>query len=255
MDAEADRLAYVHNYVLFCLSFSLTHAAVNCVLAYSSTLLGPSLGGYASFTLYLCYSLSNIFAARPALSHLGPKWAVFCGLTGMLAYVVSFFLAAIFPSAAWVVFLFGAFVGGIGAGILWVSQSVYFSLNAAAAAEADSRYSYTETYSHFAGYFAFYYLMFEVIFQGFGLIAFLFNLDYRLWMLVVFGLYSACAVFGWLLLIRVKDLKPTETVEGNGESSSPPLQIEVANSGCAALLVVKEMFSSIQLLFVMPFQM
>ena len=255
MDAEANRVAYLRNYVLFCLSFSLTHAAVNCVLAYSSTLLGPSLGGYASFTLYLCYSFSNIFAARRALNYLGPKWAVFCGLTGMLVYVVSFFFAAIFPSAAWVVFLFGAFVGGIGAGILWVSQSVYFSLNAAAAAEVDSRYSYTETYSHFAGYFAFYYLMFEVLFQGFGLIAFLFNLDYRVWMFVVFGLYSACAVLGWLLLIRVKDLKPTDNAEGNGEISSPPQPIQEKTSAGGAFLVIKEIFSSMPLLLVMPFQM
>jgi fucose permease len=64
------------------------------------------------------------------LRYLGCKNGVLYGLCGLLCYVTSFFLAFIFPSVAYEVFIIGACIGGLGAGILWTSQGEYYSINA-----------------------------------------------------------------------------------------------------------------------------
>ena len=69
-------------------------------------------------------------------------------------------LSIIIPNLAWILFLSGASIGGIGAGIAWTAQGAYYSRNAQLYAElADT--SLTKANSDFAAIFATSYLGFE----------------------------------------------------------------------------------------------
>lgn len=114
------------NFALFCLSFSICHATVDGVLAVASTELGPKLGSFSGFVLYIFYTFSSLFLCKPFLGYFSSKLGVFVGLSGMLCYVSAFLLAIFFKPYATPIFLTGAAFGGIGAGILWTSQSSYY---------------------------------------------------------------------------------------------------------------------------------
>lgn len=118
--------AILRNFVLFCVLFSIAHATVDGVLAFAAAELGPVLGSYSGFTLYGFYTFTSLFFAKPFLKVYSSKTGVFVGLCGMLCYVGSFFFALVFRSSATPIFITGASLGGVGAGILWTSQSVYY---------------------------------------------------------------------------------------------------------------------------------
>ena len=113
------------NFIIFSLTFSITHATVDSVLAYSSAELGTNIGSSGGFVLYIFYTVSALLVAKPFLSYFHPKNSVMIGLICMLAYVSSFFLAVLIPSIATFIFLLGASFGGVGAGILWTAQGSF----------------------------------------------------------------------------------------------------------------------------------
>jgi hypothetical protein len=100
------------NYLLFCILFSITHATVDAVLAFSSAELGTGLGSSAGFSLYIGYTVSALLFAKPVLNQLESKNSVLLGLTGLLLYVLSFFIAVWIPNISFV-FIIGASLGGI----------------------------------------------------------------------------------------------------------------------------------------------
>lgn len=183
------------NFLLFSLFYSITHATVDAVLAFSSAELGGNVGSNAGFTLYIFYTLSAFLFAKPVLGLLGPKHSVIVGLTGLLTYVGCFFLALIFSSASLGIFVTGAAIGGCGAGVLWTAQGTYYSLNA-------DQYSQQQvvdkptTLTNFAAIFAAFYLTFEA---GFKLLATAIYLlakssnSENSWRIAVFGMYTAAA--------------------------------------------------------------
>lgn len=128
----------LRNFLLFVLLFCVTHATVDAILAFSTAELGYELGSEGSFVLYLLYTLSALFLAKPIVARLGARDGVLFGLCGMICYVVAFFIALLSTDVATKegVWIFGAALGGIGAGVLWTAQGAYFSLNAKAYAHA-----------------------------------------------------------------------------------------------------------------------
>ena len=147
---------------------------MDSVIEYASSELGVSLSSYAGFMLYLCYSLTTLFVAKPILLFLGPKHSVIWGLFGFLCYVMSFFLAIIFPSYAWPLFLLGACLGGFGAGIAWTAQAAYYSRNALQYGSV-GHFLQTKVNADFAAIFAGFYLGFETCTAVIVIFIFIFN--------------------------------------------------------------------------------
>jgi hypothetical protein len=142
--APSAAATYQHNFLLFATLFSIVHATVDGVLAFSAAELGKSVGSYGGFMLYVVYTLTALMVARPFLLKYSAKTGVLVGLIGMLCYVCSFFLAVLFERAKMGIFLVGAAMGGAGAGILWPSQGIYFSETANLLALAQVRSQHVE---------------------------------------------------------------------------------------------------------------
>ena len=174
------------------------------VLAYSSAELGGNLGSEAGFTLYIFYTFSALFLANPTLYFWSSKNGLLFGLLGLLVYVTSFFVSLLFINYANFIFLCGAAVGGIGAGILWPAQGSYFSSNA----DEYSKLTGNENIivvNNFAALFSVFYLSFETIFKLLATCLFLVEKGTASfsWRPVVFGMYSAFAFFSVICFYAV----------------------------------------------------
>ena len=178
------------NFTLFCLLFSVSHATVDAVLAYATAELGSEIGSDAGFALYIVYTFSALLLAKPAVRTIGPKYGVAFGLCCLLLYVGAFLLALMMPAQAFGVFVSGAAIGGVGAGVLWTSQGEYFSVNAIKFAKA-SNVSKSIAITNFASVFAVLYLSLETAFKLSVTIIFLLLGRSSSWRLVVFGGYTA----------------------------------------------------------------
>lgn len=200
--------------MLFSFFYSIVHAAVDCVISFSSAELGSWLGAYGGFTLYLFYTLSSLVCAKPAMRWLeSSKRVVLVGLLCLCLYVSAFFLALLLPRYHDVVFLTGAAIGGVGAGLLWMSQGVYYTVNA-------SLFSYhadvimpdrARAVYNFAALFATFYLAVEAAMQ---FLSTTIALTSSSWRPIVFGAYSAAAGLSLLLFwLTVRDFAEEESDE------------------------------------------
>lgn len=218
----APRVALFRNFVLFCLLFSIAHATVDGVLAFSAAELGASLGSDGSSSLYFFYTFSALLFAKPALRAFGAKRVVLLGLIGLLAYVSSFFLALCVPGTSFV-FLVGASIGGIGAGFLWTAQGSYYSINARAYAFASNDPDSSVALANFASIFASSYLLLETLFKLFATVIYLAKDRQGSWKAVVFGSYVSaafCAIVAFSMC--VKNLTPRFIGDGGGGTSLRP---------------------------------
>jgi hypothetical protein len=182
------------NYVLFCFLYSCSHGAVDSVLAYSTAELGDVVGSNGSFSLYICYTFSALLLAKPMLRVLSPKNSVFCGLCGMLCYVALFFLAIRNLQYAPYIFVLGGCLGGIGAGIIWPSQAVYFSISALNYAEC-AKLENSYALGRFAAIFTMFYLGLETTFKAVATVIYLSGAESSStsWHNTVFGVYTVLA--------------------------------------------------------------
>jgi len=195
------------NFILFCLLYSIAHATVDGVLAYTAAELGSSVGSDGSALLYFFYTFSSLLAARPVLRAFGAKRMVFFGLMGLLCYVSTFFISIL--GGAKGIFLFGASLGGIGAGFLWTGQGSYYSLNARAYAQASGETDSSVALANFASIFASTYLLMETLLKMFATIIYLAKDKKGEWKSIVFGLYVTAAFFSAIYFyFMVKNLKP-----------------------------------------------
>lgn len=192
------------NYILFCVLYSIAHASVDAVLAYSTAELGNIIGSNGSFCLYIFYTASALLLAKPVLRYFGAKNSLFIGLCGLLLYVFSFVLSIQLPRYASIVFTIGASIGGLGAGLLWTAQGSYYSRNALIYStiknSKDSIVKIEEGYDHciiqFASIFAGIYLTIESVYKVFATIVYLSyhgEKDNFQWKNTVFSLYAISA--------------------------------------------------------------
>jgi MFS family permease len=180
------------NYIAFCCLYSTAHGAVDAVLAYSTTELGELIGSNGGAGLYICYTASAFFFAKPILRRLGSRNSIFCGLCGMLLYVASFLLALQNPAYANSIFTTGGILGGLGAGLLWPAQGAYFSTSAIKyAAQTDDNTGYAIIL--FASTFSGIYLGLETIFKTFATFVYLLLGANSSWHMLVFGSYTVAA--------------------------------------------------------------
>jgi MFS family permease len=232
-DKERDPLVsrqLKRNFYLFSIFYSLVHAAVDCVLAFSSAELGTSLGSYGGFVLYIFYTFSSLFLAKPILSFfVSSKIVVLFGLLGMFCYVIGFYFSLLFLKWKYVFFLVGAAIGGIGAGFLWTAQSIYYTMNATLFSYHKNENKVNSIYQ-FAAIFAIFYLLLEAVLQFTS--TFIFWIysnsttgddderqdDFKSWRPLVFGIYTAIAFICLILYYGfIMDFRNEEETERNSE--------------------------------------
>lgn len=239
---KKSKLLY-RNFIIFCLCFSVTHGSVDSVLDYASSELGAGIASFAGFSLYLCYTLSALFCAKPIVLNLGPKLSILCGLFSFLVYVGSFFLSIVLPQFAKILFPLGATLCGIGAGIVWTAQGAYYARNAQLYASI-SFLLQAQVNANFAAIFAACYLGFESVTKVLATIIYLLFGGAHHWRAVVFGTYSCLSFIAFLLCTQISHLEVT-TVRKT--TTWAELKSEV-------LAVVNGLRNSQRLLLLVPYQ-
>jgi MFS family permease len=208
------------NYLLFCIYYACVHGAVDAVLAFSAAELGTDIGSLGGSVLYIFYTFSALFMAKPSVQFLEAKRTVFIGLIGLLIYVLGFYLAILFPNLTKIFFLTGCSVGGVGAGLLWTGQGAYYSLNATIFASA-SNISRSEAITTFAAIFAGFYLSFETAYKFIATLVFILAgmQSNGHWRPAVFGLYTVSAfICTCLFSVSLQDYKEKQIVVSWQES-------------------------------------
>jgi MFS family permease len=252
---ESDGLISRRNFIIFCLLFSIVHGCVDSVLAFSAAELGTKLGSSGGFTLYIFYTTSSFFIAKPVLQWLGAKRAVLIGLLGMLIYVAAFFLAIIIPKLAVYIFLCGAAVGGMGAGLLWTAQGSYYASNASEYS-ALVNHNRTQVLTRFAGIFALFYLSFETFFKFTATIVFVSSQQQTLsWRPTVFGLYTASAAIAITIYVFIVDDYHEVTVQFIGEDHKVSHSWRTVVQLTQRAAIVAQALQQPKLLLCIPFQL
>lgn len=187
------------NFLGFCGLFSVAHATVDAILAFSTAELGGKLAADSGFLLYIFYTISALFLAKPCLKAFGSKYCVCFGLCGMFAFAGSFFISISVPSIASTLFLVGATVGGLGAGVLWPAQSLYFEENATRYTAASGCADKEKNVVVFAAIFVACYLSLETAFKLAATAVYLADTSGGSWRSIVFGFYAVAALLAIII--------------------------------------------------------
>ena len=226
------------NFLLFSLFYSITHATVDAVLVFAAAELGTFVGSVAGATLYICYTASALILAKPIVASVGPKLGVTIGLMSLLVYVLCFYLAILIRPLSSIVFISGASIGGIGAGVLWTAQGSYYSSNASLYAQQENQ-SMSSTTTNFAAIFAAFYLSCEAIFKLLSTGVYLLGSSSTgHWQVVLFGLYSASAaasvmafhfmVLPFPIMYRSAGSLSIDDMRGNSHTQIPTSDDDIA---------------------------
>uniref|UniRef100_A0A7S1FKS2 Major facilitator superfamily (MFS) profile domain-containing protein n=1 Tax=Noctiluca scintillans TaxID=2966 RepID=A0A7S1FKS2_NOCSC len=162
-------------FVLLSICFGVNHATVTTPLLYASTVLGNDLGQKSDAVLYGMCLLTSLLFATTVQSLIGSKKGLAASMLAYAIYVFFFGIAAsqcretdktgactVTTQGMWIFGLVGAFVGGIGAGVLWTCQGVYFSSICSRVAIAEVKPQPAVT-AELAGVFAFWFLLAECL--------------------------------------------------------------------------------------------
>lgn len=187
------------NFVLMAILFSTNHGCVVACLSLATARLG-TIGTWQSGVLYLSYTGSALCGATYCCTRLGPRNALAMGMALYCAYVGTFWWATSQPNAAYWVAPLGAFIGGIGAGLLWTAQGTFFARAAEEHARSRSQHS-TKSTASLAGIFAFVYLILELTLRSMSTI--LLELFPITW-LTIFRIYFLLAVASTALMGLVR---------------------------------------------------
>lgn len=237
---DSSAIGLYRNFVMMSVAFSCNHGAVVSCLAYSTTELGNSLGGYGSGTLYVLYALTAFLLSKPIVSMIGPKLGLLAGVGGYCVYVGGFLFAILVPALAYPVFIAACAIGGIAGGLLWTSQGKYFAKNAKLYSDA-SGIPVEQVNATFAGVFATAYLGLEMVTKVLATIIFLVTPDGAPW--IIFTVYTAIAVSACFVVAGLSDVSE----KGTWDFSCDTISANVAAAG-------KLVYEDIRLLLMIPFQ-
>lgn len=214
------------NFIIFSILFSITHASVDCVLSFTSSELGSVVGSYSGFLLYATYTITALLFSKLSLKVFTSKFCVLFGLVTLLIYIFTFLLSIFFSGLGMNLFLIGAALGGIGAGILWTAQGSYYSLSATQYANVSGQDN-IKIKNNFSAIFAISYLSLEAALTFFStaVFAIMNQTDPEspsAWKLVVFPFYmiiATLAVFGfYFFVIDIEQI--SSTLRSTSSSSS-----------------------------------
>jgi MFS family permease len=196
----------------YCTESTLTCAAVKCVVLK---------------TRYLTYTLSAVLGATYLVKRVGSKRAATTGMWLFCWYVACFLLAAVQPKSAAVLAYSGAAVGGIGAGIGWTAQGVYFT-ETVEAYSLQSGASWSESSSRLSAIFAFTILTCDT---SMDVLATVMIRNLHVHWTVVFALYSLIAVLSTLGMFFTKEYPTDDDLESTMfEKSTAAVRLLVNDS-------------------------
>jgi MFS family permease len=203
----------VRRFTIFSIIFSACPCAALACLALATARLGP-IGAWSSGMLYLTYTLSSVLGATYVVKRLGGRNAMMLGMSLYVVYVACFWMAVAFPQIKGVSAISGAFIGGIGSGILWTAQGSYFTQ----AAEEHALYQgceWADCTSSLSGTFASIYLLEETILHvsSYFLIQW-WNVEWS----AIFASYAAIAVASTVGMLWVKNYPTSRKRSDVGDS-------------------------------------
>lgn len=221
----------LRNFITMSALFSAVPAAALACLSLATARLG-SVGAWQSGILYLAYTLSAVLGATYVVKRLGSRNAMILGMAFFCMYVGAFLIATLWPSTLKVAALTGAAIGGIGSGLLWTAQGVYFS-QASEEYTLKSGQDWAASTSMLAGIFAFILLAEETALDL--LSTFLIRV-FRVPWDVIFAAYAGIAVLATSFMVYVKEY-PIESSTGGASSSSSLASIVYKVTAAFRLLV------------------
>lgn len=197
-------------------------AALAC-LALATARLGQ-VGAWSSGMLYFSYTLSSVLGATWVVKQLGGRNAMILGMSFYVVYVFCFWVAVSYPLIEAPAAIGGAFIGGIGSGILWTAQGSYFTQ----AAEEHALYQgceWADCTSALSGIFAFAYLLEETILHlsSYFLIEYL----HMQWS-TIFAIYAAIAIMSTIGMFWVKEYPRSRARAGDDKFQSQLYKITAA---------------------------
>ena len=188
------------NFTFFSYVFAANPSSALACLSLATARLG-SVGAWSSGMLYLAYTLSSIMGATYVVKQFGGRNAMILGMSFYVVYVCCFWIAVTHPAMKAIAAIAGAFVGGIGSGILWTAQGSYFTQ----AAEEHALYlgcEWADCTSSFSGTFAFAYLLEETILH---LSSFVMIQYFLMEWSTIFAIYTGIAFVSTVGMVWVKN--------------------------------------------------
>jgi len=213
----AEGAALKRNFIYMAVCFSANHGAVTSVIALSSS-FDPTLGSYSVGLLYGCYVLTAMLVGSYVISVTSAKRVLIVSLAMYAVYVASYLLAAAVPATAWPAILFGATVGGVGAGLLWTAQGAYFKINAKQYARAMGISEESAT-GLFSSTFAAFYLGLEVALKITGSLTATYGSDAGKY--AIYAFYSIIAVGATFVIAGIREMVPEDNNEPVGAAPPP----------------------------------
>jgi len=178
-NAEVRSKQLRNNFWLMAFTFSVNHSTVTTPFVFASSVLLEDVGFVGNAILNFGTMLSSLFVAPYVWTSLGSKGGMLVGMTLYAVYVACSAVAASncghfgedtnghrickeSTTAQWGTFVVGSIIGGLGAGILWLSEGAFFAATSEVLAEVENKPAPTLT-AELAGRFAIVYLVFEVL--------------------------------------------------------------------------------------------
>lgn len=112
------------NFLAFSLLISLVPASALVCLALAAAKL-KQVGAETNGILYAGYTVSSIGGATTIVRRYGSKTTAVLGMSLYCTYIACFWITIVTETPSWA--YAGATVGGLGAGLLWTAQGVYFA--------------------------------------------------------------------------------------------------------------------------------
>lgn len=223
MPGTSESEAIRANFSWLCLWFAVCHGCVTSPLIYASSVLEEQVGLSGNSVLYAATVASGLLASVPIIRVVGLKSSLMLGMALYTLYLALFSFAALLarpdmfraaPLWSAVSFYLGSGCGGLGAGLLWISQGSYLGRGAALVAQKEGR-AHDQVSGELAGEFAIYYLAFEFacklgfsVLQGLGLEA---------W--VVGIVYTCISIISLVMMARIGKLTVEAESEAEGGAS------------------------------------
>lgn len=204
------------NFAFFSFVFAANPSSALACLSLATARLG-SVGAWSSGMLYLTYTLSSIMGATYVVKQLGGRNAMILGMSFYVVYVCCFWIAVTQPAMKAMAAIGGAFVGGIGSGIIWTAQGSYFTQ----AAEEHALYlgcEWADCTSSFSGIFAFAYLLEETILH---LSSYIMIQYFLMEWSTIFAIYAGIAFVSTVGMIWVKNYPVSGQLSQDEELQTP----------------------------------
>jgi len=127
--AEPDPKLLVR-FITASVAIAVLQGCVVTLISYSSILLGEQLGGLTNGTFFAVFLFTSLFLSASVVEIVGSKWSLIAAMAFKTIFVGSFITGSENKAEQWPSSVVGALFGGIGIGVLWTAQGVYFGATA-----------------------------------------------------------------------------------------------------------------------------